>query len=88
MSTCTVCQKDSKKHSKKLWEMHKQVTICVFCDKSSVAHREELWERHKETVEAAKRKTRHLGENQIAVCPQKGTNSPLPPAPFSVIFLQ
>ena len=59
MSTCTVCQKDSKKHSKKLWEMHKQVTICVFCDKFSVAHSEELWEMHKETVETARRKTRH-----------------------------
>ena len=59
MSTCTVCQKDSKKHSKKLWEMHKQVTICVFCDKSRRAHSEELWEMHKETVEAARRKTRH-----------------------------
>ena len=23
MSTCTVCQKDSMEHSKKLWEMHK-----------------------------------------------------------------
>ena len=59
MSTCTVCQKDSKKHSKKLWEMHKQVTICLFCDKSSVTHSEELWEMHKGTVEAARRKTRH-----------------------------
>ena len=59
MSTCTVCQKDSKKHSKKLWEMHKQVTICLFCDKSSDAHSEELWEMHKGTVEAARRKTRH-----------------------------
>ena len=59
MSTCTVCQKDSKKHSKKLWELHKQVTICLFCDKSSRAHSEELWEMHKETVEVARRKTRH-----------------------------
>ena len=59
MSTCTVCQKDSKKHSKKLWEMHKQVTICAFCDKSSGAHSEELWEMHKGTVEVARRKTRH-----------------------------
>ena len=46
-------------HSKKLWEMHKQVTICLFCDKSSDAHTEELWEMHKETVEAARRKTGH-----------------------------
>jgi len=59
MSTCTVCQKDSKEHSKKLWEMHKQVTICLFCDKSSNAHTEELWEMHKETIEAARGKTRH-----------------------------
>jgi len=32
MSACTICQKDSMEHSKKLWEMHKQVTICEFCD--------------------------------------------------------
>ena len=59
MSTCTVCQKDSRKHSKKLWEMHKQVTICEFCDKASGSHSEELWEMHKGTIEAARRKTRH-----------------------------
>jgi len=59
MSTCAVCQKDSMEHSKKLWQMHKQVTICLFCDKSSDAHSEELWEMHKGTVEAARRKTRH-----------------------------
>jgi len=46
-------------HSKKLWEMHKQVTICEFCDKSSGSHSEELWEMHKGTIEAARRKTRH-----------------------------
>ena len=46
MSACTVCQKDSMEHSKKLWEMHKQVTICEFCDKSSDSHSEELWEMH------------------------------------------
>ena len=59
MSTCTICQKDSMEHSKRLWEMHKQVTICEFCDKSSGDHSEELWEMHKETIEAARRKTRH-----------------------------
>jgi len=31
----------------------------MFCDKSSRTHSEELWEMHKETVEAARRKTRH-----------------------------
>ena len=59
MSACTVCQKDSRKHSKKLWELHKQVTICECCDKSSGAHSEELWEMHKRTIEAARRKTKH-----------------------------
>ena len=59
MSTCAVCQKDSMEHSKRLWEMHKQVTICEFCDKSSGSHSEELWEMHKGTIEAARRKTRH-----------------------------
>ena len=59
MSTCTVCQKDSKKHSKKLWELHKQVTICEFCSKSSGTHSEELWEMHQRTVDTAKSKTRH-----------------------------
>ena len=46
-------------HSKKLWEMHKQVTICEFCDKSSGSHSEELWEMHKGTIESARRKTKH-----------------------------
>ena len=59
MSTCTVCQKDSRKHSKKLWEMHKQVTKCMFCDKTSDAHSEMLWDMHKGTVENARRKTKH-----------------------------
>ena len=59
MSTCTVCQKDSKKHSQKLWELHKQVTICEFCFKSSSTHTEELWDMHRRTVETAKSKTRH-----------------------------
>ena len=59
MSTCTVCQKDSRKHSQKLWELHKQVTICEFCFKPSGTHTEELWDMHRRTVEAAKSKTRH-----------------------------
>ena len=59
MSTCTVCQIDSKKHSKKLWELHTQVTICEFCSKSSGDHSEELWEMHERTVKGAKSKTRH-----------------------------
>ena len=57
MSICTVCHKDSKKHSEKLWEMHKQITNCMFCNKTSDAHSEKLWEMHEGTVENARRKT-------------------------------
>ena len=39
--------------------MHKQVTKCMFCNKTSDAHSEELWDMHQETVENARRKTRH-----------------------------
>ena len=69
MSTCTVCQKDSMEHSKRLWEMHKQVTICEFCDKSSGSHSEELWEMHKGTIESARRKTntRSYGPCKLAL---------------------
>jgi len=59
MSICTVCQEDSRKHSEKLWEMHKQITKCLFCDKTSDAHSEMLWDMHKGTVENARRKTKH-----------------------------
>ena len=59
MSICTVCHIDSKKHSEKLWEMHKQITNCMFCNKASDAHSEKLWEMHEGTVENARRKARH-----------------------------
>ena len=59
MSLCTVCHIDSKKHSKKLWVMHKQISKCTFCRKTSDAHSEELWELHKSAVDNALRKTRH-----------------------------
>ena len=59
MSSCMVCHLDSKKHSKKLWEMHTQISKCIFCGKTSDAHSEELWEMHKSTVEKALGKTRH-----------------------------
>ena len=59
MSICTVCHKDSKKHSEKLWEMHKQITKCMFCNKTSDTHSEKLWELHEGTVENARRKTHH-----------------------------
>ena len=59
MSLCTVCHIDSKKHSKKLWEMHKQISKCTFCRKTSDAHSEELWQMHNSVVEKALRGTRH-----------------------------
>ena len=51
MSSCKVCNLDSKKHSKKLWVLHQQTQICAFCQKSAGEHSEELWQMHKLTVE-------------------------------------
>ena len=46
-------------HSKKLRQMHTQVTQCMFCNKTSAAHSEMLRNMHQETVENARRKTSH-----------------------------
>jgi len=59
MSFCTVCLKDSKEHSEKLWKMHKEITKCTFCSKTSDAHSEALWEMHKSAVDNALKKTKH-----------------------------
>ena len=39
MSACTVCQKDSMEHSKKLWEMHRRT---IEAAKSKTRHKK-LW---------------------------------------------
>ena len=59
MSLCTVCRIDSKKHSKKLWELHTQIRKCMFCKKTSDAHSEDLWQMHNSVVEKALRGARH-----------------------------
>ena len=59
MSHCAVCHIDSKKHSKTLWQLHKQIRKCTFCRKTSDAHSEELWQMHNSVVEKALRGTRH-----------------------------
>ena len=51
MSLCGVCHLDSKKHSKKLWELHQQTQTCMFCQKSGSEHSEKLWEMHNRAVE-------------------------------------
>jgi len=52
---CEICKKDSKKHSQKLWQMHKDMAtlatlgkkqLCTLCSKSKELHSEKLWEMH------------------------------------------
>ena len=35
MSMCKTCLKDSKEHSKKLWQMHLIAQNCMLCHKDS-----------------------------------------------------
>ena len=51
MSSCKVCHLDIKKHSKKLWALHKQTQICILCQKAASDHSVKLWEMHKIAVE-------------------------------------
>ena len=55
MSVCVVCHKDSKHHTKKLWQEHKtQLTgNCIFCKKPKHGHSKELLQMHRSTVESA-----------------------------------
>ena len=46
MSECKTCMKDSKEHSKNLWEMHQKVKPCLLCSKDSGKHSEKLWNMH------------------------------------------
>ena len=55
MSLCGICHLDSKKHSKKLWELHQQTQTCMFCQKSGSEHSEKLWEMHNLTVECGRK---------------------------------
>ena len=52
MSLCNTCQKDSKNHTKMLWQEH-QKTLCTFCQKPQSAHSQKLWEMHTDTVHKA-----------------------------------
>ena len=53
MSLCTICQKDSKQHTKRLLELHSRKAMmetlkqnCIFCNKGKDLHSEKLWEMH------------------------------------------
>jgi len=60
MSSCKVCHKDSKKHSKKLWKLHQQTQICAFCSRSSSEHSEKLWRMHNLAIEKGRAKGEKL----------------------------
>ena len=57
MSMCKTCLKDSKEHSKNLWQMHQKLEICMLCQKNSKEHTEGLWKMHQSVIlEGAKSK--------------------------------
>ena len=75
MSLCTVCELDSEKHSKALWDQHMNLTAainevllvasCSFCQKVATEHSEELWETHKLTVETGRYCPKHHKEENL-----------------------
>tara|TARA_B100000686_G_C16259971_1_gene698727 strand:- start:137 stop:646 length:510 start_codon:yes stop_codon:yes gene_type:complete len=46
MSECKTCFKDSKEHSRNLWQLHQEAKPCLLCNKNSGKHSEKLWEMH------------------------------------------
>ena len=46
MSECKTCLKDSKEHSRNLWQLHQEAKPCLLCNKNSGKHSEKLWEIH------------------------------------------
>ena len=50
MSMCRICFKDSKVHTKKLWEKHQTAEVCLLCQKSNGAHTDKLWQMHKSAI--------------------------------------
>ena len=50
MSMCKICNKDSEKHSGRLWMLHQQKQKCTFCGKISSEHSVELWEIHEKSI--------------------------------------
>ena len=50
MSECKTCYKDSKEHSKSLWQLHQEAKLCLLCNKNSGKHNEKLWTMHQNTL--------------------------------------
>ncbi len=46
MSECKTFLKDSKEHSRNLWQLHQEAKPCLLCNKNSGKHSEKLWEIH------------------------------------------
>tara|TARA_B100001559_G_scaffold10870_1_gene9557 strand:- start:2215 stop:2685 length:471 start_codon:yes stop_codon:yes gene_type:complete len=46
MRECKTCLKDSKEHSRNLWQLHQEAKPCLLCNKNSGKHSEKLWEMH------------------------------------------
>ena len=75
MSMCKSCHKDSKDHTRKLWEFHQKNEKCSWCGRKSWKHSLELWDMHQDAIPKGKKivviqlgfgpKTRAVVENGI-----------------------
>ena len=83
MSECKTCYKDSKEHSKSLWQLHQEAKLCLLCNKNSGKHNEKLWTMHQNTLmresrgEKLRPVTIGFGPTVVARTPVK--NDPLYP---------
>ena len=53
MSICKTCYKDSKDHTKQLWQIHHREEVCALCGKPGSSHSKRLWEMHSLTARKA-----------------------------------
>ena len=65
MTLCKICHVDSKKHSKKMLELHQNKQSCAFCQKSGGEHSEKLWEMHKAAVDRGMHCSEHKKDEKL-----------------------
>jgi len=65
MTLCKVCHVDSKKHSKKMLELHQKKQSCAYCQKSGSEHSEKLWEMHKAAVDKGMHCSEHNKDEKL-----------------------
>ena len=55
MSMCKSCHKDSKDHTRKLWEFHQKNEKCSWCGRKNWKHSLELWDMHQDAIPKGKK---------------------------------